>query len=232
MFPDDEEINDTNAQESDDSQDGSEEVAEKEVKRNEGIEKRIAELTKQSHDREREANQLRDLNMQLLAQRGQPAVVEADPYEEVEDPKLRELLKKRDAVQKAAFEQRLNQTTTHFESQMEAQEVTHAATNFGLDAEATKEAATIVREARRRGIPVNKEEVLDMVIGKAVREGKYTPVSGVNNRRAAPLTGNRQPNFAAPEVREQKPLPSNYEDLLPEQQLAILEKRGVGNQKL
>lgn len=218
---------------------GSEEeiVAAKEAKKNEGIEKRIAELTKQRHDSEREAQQLRDLNMQLLASRTQPAAptepVE-DPYEDV-DPKLRKMLKESLGAQQRVFEAKLAQNTAHFESVMEAQEVTHAATAFGLDAESTKEAATIVREAKRRGIPVNKEEVLDMVIGKAVREGKWTPPAnaGSNPRRpAAQMTSVRSPNFAAPEVAQQKPLPSNFEDLSPEQQIAIMEKRGVGNMKL
>lgn len=209
---------------------GSEE--EIETKANPGIEKRIAELTKQRHDSEREAQTLRDLNMQLLARATAPAAAPVEDKWKDVDPAIREMFREGITQVQQAAEGKMRAQALHFESLMESQEVTTAAERFGLNEEYTKEAATIIREAKRRGIPVNKEEVLDMVIGKAVREGKYTPNNGVNTRRAAPLTGVRSPNFAAPEAQNQKPLPNNYDDLDPEEQLAILNKRGVGNSKL
>lgn len=229
-------VEDPTALESDD--DGSEGGDQKEKKRNEGIEKRINELTAKTHEAERRAaaaeataQQQRDLNMQLLTQRGQPQEPIEDPYEDV-DPKLRKMLSEGLTAQQRKFAAQLQAQKNEFDAILESQAVQHEASSLGLDPEISKEAAAIVKGAKSRGIPVNKEEVLDMLIGKAYREGKLAvQPSQTNPRRAAPLSGVR-----APPIQEasqtQKPLPNNFDDLSPEEQLALLNKRGVGNMPL
>ncbi len=203
------------------------------------LEDRIAELTKNTHDAIRRAEAAetaaqtqRDLNMQLLARANTPVVQEEDPYEDV-DPKVKKMLGGELTKLQQSFAARLQAQQNDFESRLESQELQHQAAVMGLDAESAKEASVIIRNLKKRGLPVEKEEIMDMMIGKAVREGKYVPPAvGTNPRRTAPLSANRAPNFAAPETQNQKPLPPNFDDLSPEDQLKILEKRGAGNSRI
>lgn len=212
-----------------------EETAEqKESKRNEGVEKRIAELTAVIHD-ERRKNEVTQgqLNAALTAgivNRNQPPP--EDPFKDV-DPSIRGLV---EGITNK-LKQDLGAQNAALQARLDANDLANGARSITLkvtgSAEIAEEAAQFAAQMRRRNLPINEEDASDFAIGQAVRKGTYKPgqaAQAQQQRGAPPLTGNRHANVSP--QRQQAALPRNYDSLSPDEQLAIHEKNGTGDQPL
>lgn len=212
-----------------------EETAEqKESKRNEGVEKRIAELTAVIHD-ERRKNEVTQgqLNAALTAgivNRNMPPA--EDKYKDM-DPTIRSMVE--DVA--GSIKRELGAQNAALQARLDARDLADGARSLVIkstgSAEIAESAAQFAADMRRKNLPINDEDAARFAIGDAIMKGTYKPgqaAQAQQQRGAPPLTGNRHANVSP--QRQQAALPRNYDSLSPDEQLAIHEKNGTGDQPL
>lgn len=235
MFPDDEEspAQDPNAPDVQ-SDDAGEETNEVARKIQEGTQKRIDELTAKQHEYERQLAAANEraaaLTTQLLTRSNEP---KEDPYKDL-DPTLRKFMEDQIGAVHASSQKTIAAMAARFEAQTLAQEARAIAAQAGGDETIQREAAEAVAGLRKQGIQANGQDAADWALGKALREGRLK----LNGNTAQPngrkpvstFSGNRGPDLSTSAA--QKPLPENFDELDPDEQIKILEKRGVNNRPL
>ena len=186
-------------------------------------------MTAGKAEAERRAQQLQEQTIALLANNAtqtfnnqQPA---EDPYADL-DPKTRKFVESTVGAITKRFEGQIAQMRNNHEVDMITRGTHRILDSIGADEGMKKEASALAAGLRSKGIPVNDEDIADNVIGRAVREGRFKV--GGNSVRGAPATigGVRAATISAPAVSA---LPADFDDMDPEAQLALLNKRGAGN---
>ncbi len=210
--------------------------------RSKGAQPRINELTAKFRDAERKLQEAQSENVALRAarlvegNRPAPVIEEVDEFPDM-DPSVKALMNKKLGKLEAAFSQRLAATQAEYESRFMAQEAAGIAAQHGGDEKTQEQARVYAAGLRKKGLNVSSEEAAIFALGMAVKEGRFNAPTGSApqqpQRRGAPPMGNvRGPSFNAPLPASEKPLPSNFDSLSPDQQLAILEKRGAGDKPI
>lgn len=211
-----------------------------------GFQQRIDELTAARHAAEREAAEARagfQQSMERLARLEGMVQAGAQPQQREPELDLSEFgdaagpLKKVLDAQAAAFQKQLAQMQTHFASQLQTSQVRAVAASMQLPPAVTEEAAKKMAVlVSRYGDRANADDALNLAIGEAIRNGTYVPqAAGPKGRAmgagpagatlhggggmappAAQAGGNGQPKGLM--------LPTNFEDMTPAQQAAVLQK--------
>lgn len=216
--------------------DGQQEVDQEAKRQAEGIQLRINELTQKAAEAERRAQELAEQNNALLVagltRQQAPVVQEADPYEGM-DPDLAKVIRaavgateKKFSAQVAAAQAQVAQ----LQQLQWAQAAQAAADRLGLDEEQRAAATKLKVGMNAKGIPMNDEDAAIYVLGQATLKARQGGGTAPAPRHNATITSVRSPNLAP--TRELPALPSNFDDLEPDAQIAILAKRGAHNQKL
>lgn len=200
---------------------------------------RVDEITAKYRDMERKVNALEERNLALMTAQltgGRQAAPEpeVDEYPDM-DPSVKSMLKKEAAKLEAKFQRQQAATQAQYESMIMSQEAAAHAAKMGASEEVQEEAKTWARDLRKNGVPINAKDAAIYALGLAVSEGRHNPGTVTQQpparRGAAPIGSVRQPNLT-PVDGSQKPLPSNFSSLSPDQQIAILEKRGTGDKPI
>ena len=211
-------------------------VEQTETQPNAGFQARIDELTKGMREAQQRADEATRSMMEMAAkvtaaqtpvQTPAPDPMQAHRGEL--DPRLVEILEH----QQKQFQMALAAKTQHFEIEMgKAQIAQMAAAAPGIKPEVYAQAVQVYEQSRRNGSNPTPEEALLHVLGKATlaQMQRAAPVMGVSpqafNSPFATLPPTAPPPVAGPT------LPGNIDELPLDQQLALYEKAGFGNQPL
>lgn len=195
-----------------------------------GLQKRIDELTASKGDADRRAAQFQQQTIELLArqatQQFQPVEPAEDPYADL-DPKTRKFVESTVGAITKRFEGQIAQMQTRHEVDLLTRGARSKLAAVGADEAMMKEAEQLAAGLRSKGIPVNEDDIADNVLGRAVREGRYKVGTPAPARGSPATMGGVRSATIAPV--QHAALPSNFDDLDPDSQLAILNKRGAGN---
>lgn len=209
-------------------------IEQKESKRNEGVEKRIAELTATIHEerRQKEAvnNQLNAVLTSKLINANQAPP--EDKYKDM-DPTVRAMVEDITGSIKREFGQQLAQSNARFEGMQLAESARAITLKATGSHEVADEAAKFAADMRRKNLPINEEDASRFAIGDAVMRGTYKPgqtAQPQSNRGTPVLTGNRSANLS--QRQQSAGLPKNYDSLSLDEQIAVHEKLGTGDQPL
>lgn len=198
------------------------------AKQQAGIQARIDELTAKSHEAERRNAALVEQNMALLTAQVSrsnetPAV---DPYPDM-DPSIKKMIAEATGAVKREFQGQISRLQAQHETTLVTRDARAEAVRLGADDKLAAEAEKWAAHFRANGVPMNAQDAAKYAIGNALFEGRFTP-GGAAPTRGAPATlgGVRSANIAQV---QHAALPSNFDDLDPDTQLAILAKRGAGD---
>lgn len=196
-----------------------------------GFQRRIDQLVARNHASEA---QIAALSAQLaemgarVAVGGPQGAPAADPYAEL-DPTLASAFR---AVSKN-MEDRVAQIAAKFDAVTQGQSAGQIANSRGLPAELAKRAAQLAEAWRANGLEKFKpEDAVTFAVGEAVAAGTYNPQGRSRDVQGkfAPTQPAIGAQGALPDLRpQQKPLPTNFESMSPEEQLRLLDERGVGD---
>lgn len=193
----------------------------------EGIQRRFDEMTAELHTARSQMDAVMQQNQQLLTMVQQPTaqVVAADPYADV-DPALAGLLKN----QQEQFTKQLTALQQSFASAMAPMQLQqHVAP--GEDPRVVVRANELIRNWNQRGLQLSPTDALTFAAGELARQERTATLQQnaakqqFNGLSASVLTGRREENVQPPVT--QQPLPANYENMSPMDQMKVLEARGV-----
>lgn len=210
-------------------------------KRNFVPQERVDEITAKYRDMERKFQLEQERNLALMTSQLTGGGRRAEPEPEVDeypdaDPSVKAMLKREAAKLRTEFQRQHAATQANYESMIMSQEAATHAAKMGASEEVQEEAKTWARDLRKNGVPINAKDAAIYALGLAVSEGRHNPGTvpqqSPARRGAAPIGSVRQPNFNPVEQQTQKALPQNFDSLSPDQQIAILEKRGAGDKAL
>lgn len=143
----------------------------------------------------------------------QQPVNQPDPFEAFDDNTKKALKGVIDTMNNN-FKQQLSQHQQQFANMALEQEIAQIAAIPNLTADQIKRAQDIFRGNRAKGIPINAQESVDVVIGQDFRAGKVN----LGNRAPPPaLTGGGRPPVPA------KARPANFDKMSRKEQIAHFE---------
>ena len=194
----------------------------------EGLQKRIDELTAAKGEAERRLQESTQQQIALLTSQATQRTTEVvDPYPDM-DPAIKKFVTETVGQVKRAAEQQIAQLRSSHEADLMARDARQFATQFtGGDEQISNEAATLAKNLRAKGYAINAEDAAIFALGIAVKEGRYKPGGQTRQQGAPAVLGAVRSTNLQPQT--QAPLPANFDDLDPDSQLAILNKRGAGN---
>lgn len=195
-----------------------------------GMQKRIDVLTASKHEQAAKIEMLMQ-QVALLAERNNAPVQQQaeDPYAEL-DPALAKALK----FQQATFEKRFEEHQRKLDASVMASQMQQAGQQANLPPEVVARAQAVLTGSRERGVPLTPQDAMNWAIGEAVQAGKWKLPNQAppraSNGQFAPVNqvyaGAPAPPSSASGV---KPLPANFDSLDADEQLRLLEARGVGD---
>ncbi len=192
-----------------------------------GVQKRIDALTAGMRDAERRAEQANERLLNHLATASATSAP-VDEYAEV-DPQVRKLIEASTRGLKAELQKSQNQMA----GMIAAQEARTIVAKAGIQDSAVAERAVALAAGwKSNGLQFSAAEAAQFAIGEAIMNGTYTPAAPGPQRRGAPPIGGgvRSPNLNG--HRQQAALPSNFDELSLDEQISLLDKRGVGNEPI
>lgn len=194
-----------------------------------GVQARIDELTanwRQTQEQLAKSNEQNNALMLSLANRSNASnEPEVDPAVDL-DPALKAVLD----AQAQRFEAQLNKLTATFNQSMNRMQLNQVAN--GEDPKIVGRAAEIMSQYN-----MSHEAALTVAYGEAARAERANAGKNANARTnfnalgSTVLTGRREENVAPIQDAAATPLPDNFDNLSPQQQIAILEKRGVAKRQ-
>jgi hypothetical protein len=206
----------------------------------EGIQKRIDELTRRFYEADAKAQLLQQ---QLAEREAQFATRQVSPQPQVDEidaalagieqvsPEVSQAVKQALKSFQSKTEATVAQLRAKFEAQADVAQVGTVASQFGIqDPAITRRAQELIASWRVAGLPIKADDALRFALGEAAlqpkqprqTDGRYAPIDPVMTSSGAPPPPRTGP----------KPLPSNFNSLSPEEQIKLLEARGVGDQLL
>lgn len=205
-----------------------------------GIQKRIDELTARFHQ-EREASSKKDehilnLTQQLVAASTRQNERPAEPAIEVPegmDPAQAAYFDKMFGKMQAQFQQQLTQVSAIAQRGEAASAASQLATKFGITDQSKvswiqERAASLAAGWKQQGLPFLPSDAADFATMEFFKSGGIPQAKGNGTFMPSshqPAGGNPPPNLAP---QTQRPgLPNNFNSLRPEDQMSILQKRGI-----
>lgn len=194
------------------------------------MKEQLAQLAKANAEKDNYIAQMQERTLAAMERQAAPAAPAEDPFEGL-DPQVRKYVE----AQTAGLQKQLADTRNQLAGSIAAHDTLQVLDQHGIKDPAARSVATkLATQFKAAGMNFSAQDAVVFTLGQMALQngGKLDLVQGdAGPRRGGPdvLKGGTRPM----QMQTSTPaLPENFDDLDPDQQISILEKRGVGKQSL